>query len=96
MKLGATIQDIRKKRNLSQGELANQLSITQTYLSQIESNKKTPSMDLLEKIGKVLGIPPYYFMFKGLEIDDIPEEKRDDYKRISPTISSMIEGFFIS
>lgn len=96
MKVGSVIQEIRRKKELSQGDLAKQLNISQTYLSQIEGDKKTPSMELLQEISKVLEIPVYYLMFKGLEPEkDIVPEKRDAYQKLSPAITSMIEGFFI-
>ena len=96
MKVGSVIQDIRRKRNLSQGDLAKQLGISQTYLSQIEGDKKTPSMEILQAISDALEIPVYYLLFKGLEVEkDIVEEKRDAYQKLSPAITSMIEGFFI-
>ena len=96
MKVGSVIQDIRRKRNLSQGDLAWQLGISQTYLSQVEGDKKTPSMEMLEGISAALEIPVYYLMFKGLEPEkDIVAEKREAYQKLSPAITSMIEGFFI-
>jgi transcriptional regulator with XRE-family HTH domain len=96
MKIGSVIQEIRRKRNLSQGDLAKQLGISQTYLSQIEGDKKTPSMEMLESISATLEIPVYYLMFKGLDPEkDIAEEKREAYQELSPAITSMIEGFFI-
>jgi len=97
MKLGNVIKEIRKKKNISQGDFADKLNISQAYLSQVESDKRTPSMDLLQNISNHLGMPVFYFLFKGLEIDkDIPEDKRESYKQISPAISSLFEGFFIS
>jgi len=96
MKVGAVIQEIRRKKNLSQGDLAKQLDISQTYLSQIEGDKKTPSMELLQQVSTVLGIPVYYLLFKGLEMEDIAADKREAYQKLSPAITSMIEGFFIS
>ena len=97
MKPGSIIKEVRKKKNISQGELANKLNISQTYLSQIESDKKIPSMDLLQNLSIKLDIPVFYFLFKGLEVDkDISPDKREAYRKLSPAISSMIEGFFIS
>ncbi len=96
MKVGSVIQDIRRKKNIAQGDLAKQLNLSQTYLSQIEGDKKIPSMEVLEAISAALEIPVYYLMFKGLEVEkDIVEEKRDAYQKLSPAITSMIEGFFI-
>ncbi|MCB9355636.1 MAG: helix-turn-helix transcriptional regulator [Lewinellaceae bacterium] len=95
MKLGSVIQEIRRKRDISQGDLAKQLNISQTYLSQIEGDKKTPSMDMLQEISTALGVPVYYLMFKGLEPGDKEKKKRESYQKLSPAITSMIEGFFI-
>ena len=96
MKVGTVIQDIRRRKDISQGDLAKQLKISQTYLSQIEGDKKTPSMEVLQEISKALEIPVYYLMFKGLEVEkDIVEEKRDAYRQLSPAVSNMIEGIFL-
>ena len=96
MQVGTVIREIRMKKKISQGDLANRLNISQTYLSQLEKNKKTPSMDLMEKIAEVLGLPMYYFMLKGLEVDkDVKPEKQETYKQISPIIEGMIEKLFL-
>lgn len=96
MQIGTGIKEIRVKKKISQGDLAKQLDISQTYLSQIEKNKRKPSMDLMENISKVLGIPVYYFMFKGLELEkDVNPDKQDTYKQISPIIEGMIENLFL-
>ena len=97
MKFGSALKEVRKMKKISQGELAKKLEISQTYLSLLEKNVKQPSFELLERISDSLGLPVYYFMFKGLEIDkDIAENKQEIYKQISPIIESMIEKFFIS
>jgi len=96
MKVGSVIQEIRRRKSISQGDLAKRLKISQTYLSQIEGDKKMPSMEILQEISEALEIPVYYLLFKGLEVEkDIVPEKRDAYKTLSPAISSMIEGFFM-
>ena len=45
MNLGLSIRKLRKERvpQLTQAEYAATIGISQTYLSQIESNKKKPS-----------------------------------------------------
>lgn len=97
MKYGKVIKEIRQKKNLSQGELASMLNVTQTYLSQIENDKRTPGSKFVETISEKLNIPIYYFHFKAIEIEkDIASSKRDNYKKISPMISSMIEEFFLN
>ena len=96
MKYGEVIKEIRKKKGFTQFEFASKLSISQAYLSLIESNKKAPTQKLLEEISCLTEIPLYYFMFKALEVNkDVKKEKRKNYSEFEPVLSSMIEKFFI-
>lgn len=40
---------------MSQEELATKLGITQAYMSMLESDKKTPDLDLLDALSDALG-----------------------------------------
>lgn len=46
----------RKKKELSQSEVAKLCDVTQQMYGAIENGKKRPSPDLAQKIGKVLNI----------------------------------------
>lgn len=51
------IKTLRKKKNLSQNELAQMASITQAYLSLLETGKKTnPSLEILQRIAEALDV----------------------------------------
>lgn len=51
------IRTIRKQKNLSQIKLAEMASITQAYLSGLETGKKTnPSLEILQRIAGALGV----------------------------------------
>jgi len=95
MKLGTTIKSIRKKKGISQKEFAKFLDKTPTYISLIESDKKTPSLKFIQEIADYFAVPSYYILFKAMEEKDVKEEKRDAYKKLAPSITAMIEGFFI-
>ncbi|HDR7389420.1 transcriptional regulator [Bacillus thuringiensis] len=45
----------RKEKLLSQERLASYVGLSRTYISEIENNKKQPSVKLAIKIAKVLG-----------------------------------------
>ncbi len=47
---------------MKQVELARLLEISPSFLSEIESGQKTPSLPLLEKYGQVFKIPPSTFL----------------------------------
>jgi len=80
---------------INQKEFAELHGKTPTYISLIESNKKTPSLKFIKQVAEYFKVPPYYILFKSMEEEDVVEEKRDAYKKLAPSISAMIEGFFI-
>ncbi|QTG87422.1 helix-turn-helix domain-containing protein (plasmid) [Bacillus velezensis] len=52
------IYRLRTERNLKQNELAKRAGLTTSYISQIESGKRTnPSPKTMEKIAQALSIP---------------------------------------
>lgn len=52
------IKEYRKKRNLTQKELANQVGVTQAYICALESGKRSnPSAKILLKISAITGAP---------------------------------------
>lgn len=59
---------VRQYHRLNQVEMARKLEISPSYLSEIESGKKTPSLDLLEKYAAVIGIPVSSLVFLAEEL----------------------------
>jgi len=90
MNLGSTIVQLREKKALNQGQLAVELGISQTYLCQIENNKKVPNMGLLETIGKVLCTPLPFLFFLSIDAEDVPERNRGHFEAIGPQIKEFI------
>lgn len=46
---------LRKKKKLTQPQMADILGVTNGYVSQLENNKKTPSLETYKKIEALLG-----------------------------------------
>lgn len=55
---GEKIKKIRLERGINQSILAERAGISQAYLSEIETGKKTPSPQKLATIARVLGVSP--------------------------------------
>jgi len=55
---GARLRAVRRSFGRSQVELADDAGITQGYLSDIETGRKNPTRDVVERIAKALGIEP--------------------------------------
>jgi transcriptional regulator with XRE-family HTH domain len=54
--LGEELKKARKTAGLTQEELAARANLHVTYISQLERNRKTPTIDSLFRICKALGI----------------------------------------
>ena len=54
--LGQRIQRRRKNFGLTQEELAEKVSISRAYMGFLEQGRNAPSLELLEKIAKILRI----------------------------------------
>ncbi|MCE8049824.1 helix-turn-helix transcriptional regulator [Halomonas daqingensis] len=52
----APVRVFREHRGMRAGELAEKAGISQGYLSEIESGKKTGSLSVLKRIAEVLGV----------------------------------------
>jgi len=58
MNIAFNIRKARVLARLSQEELAKQAGINRTYLSQLENGHSSPTLDILEKIARALGMNP--------------------------------------
>jgi transcriptional regulator with XRE-family HTH domain len=69
MDIGRTIRNIRTRKGLKAGELAQRLGVSKSYISRIEREHRRINTDLLEKIGKILEVPPSILLGEGDEQD---------------------------
>jgi transcriptional regulator with XRE-family HTH domain len=52
------IKALRQEKGLSQKALAEQVGVTDAYITMLENGKrKNPSLDILKKLAKALGVP---------------------------------------
>lgn len=56
MHVGERIKQLRLSQNLTMTELAKRGEVSQSGLSEIESGKRSPTLDVLERVVKGLGI----------------------------------------
>ncbi|ROO91245.1 helix-turn-helix protein [Actinocorallia herbida] len=54
--LGNKLREIRTSRNLTQAEVAKNAGITQPALSRIELGGGVPTLDMLDRIGRAMGV----------------------------------------
>ncbi|QLK85732.1 helix-turn-helix domain-containing protein [Staphylococcus sp. 17KM0847] len=61
MEIGQKIKNLRHLKNLTQEELGERTDLSKGYISQIESNKTSPSMETFLNILEILGTTPRDF-----------------------------------
>ena len=87
---------IRKRRRVLQATLSDECNLTQSYLSQIENNKREPSIPALRIICEQLDVPVPILILMSIEVDDLPEAKRDAYAALIPVVRSFFDGIINS
>ena len=75
--LGKKLKQIRLASNFTQQQLAEKVGETSNYISLLENGEQIPSVDLLESIGKELGVPSSVLLVLGTNIEntDTPIDK---------------------
>lgn len=94
MNLGQAIKDLRKDKGIKQGAFANQCGITPAYLSQIENNRREPNLSTLKLISEKLDTPLPVIFFKSMNDEDIPDDKKEIYKFIYPSLNELVHSVF--
>ena len=56
-KLGENLKKIRTRKNISQVEIANILSVDRSFISNIENGKNNPTLSTITNLAKALKVP---------------------------------------
>ncbi len=101
--LGDRIRKIRKQKQYTIKDVAQQAGVTSSLVSQIEKNKANPSINSLMAIAKVLNVPIASFFEKEVDMADPvvrPETRKFlrtqngvTYYLLTPDIQSHRLGF---
>lgn len=75
---GKSLKLIRQYHNVKQSDLASQIGISSSYLSEIESGKKEATLELIRKYSEFFNIPMSSLMFfdENLKDDSLAEKFR--------------------
>lgn len=90
--LNKALKLIRVFHEMKQKELADLLEISRSHLSEIESGKKKPSYDLLERYAKIFNVPISNLLFFSEYLEnDSPVEISTLRTFVASKIVSMME-----
>lgn len=68
MEIGSRIRDLRIRKNLTQEELGERTDLTKGYISQVEHDQSSPSLETFFDILSVLGESPADFFVRNQKI----------------------------
>jgi transcriptional regulator with XRE-family HTH domain len=75
MNIGSTIRTIRKRKNISIAQICEETGLSQGFMSQVETNKTSPSIATLESIAMALKVPLAYLLLQQEERMSIVRKK---------------------
>lgn len=55
-RLGKNLRELRQKKDLSQEAFAHEAEIHRTYISDLERGARNPTITVVEKLAKALGV----------------------------------------
>jgi len=80
--VGKRIKIVRQRNGLTQDQLAEQLGLSTKYISGIERGVENPTMDILLRVAKMLGVEPYDLFLFG--------ESEESEKALRKGIEKMV------
>lgn len=94
MNLGSVIRKRRAELGLRQKAVAEEIGVSEDYLSLIERDQRTPSLEMLEKLAAALSVPVSYLLFEAEPINpNLSEETRkivEDARKVAAELLRRI------
>ena len=90
--LSEALRLIRVFHDMKQGDLANRLGISKSYLSEIEGGKKTPKIELIERYSSEFKIPSSSILFFAESLES-PCKSTERAARSKGVIANKIINF---
>ena len=89
LKVDKALKILRTSHDFNQKDLAKKLGISKSYLSEIESCKKTPPIKLIANYAEVFEIPvsSIFFLAENINVNDSTEIN----SFVSPKIIALIK-----
>ncbi|WP_288191722.1 helix-turn-helix transcriptional regulator [uncultured Phyllobacterium sp.] len=63
--VGRNVRRIREEMGLSQEQLAFETELHRTYISGVERGVRNPTVLVIDRLAKALGVPPHRLLMPG-------------------------------
>jgi len=92
MKLGHAIRLCRQHKNLTQADLAARCSLSESYLSLLETGKRDPAYSTLESISRGLQVPISMLVFLAADAAELSVLGADVKEKMSTALFSLLQA----
>ena len=90
MDYSKAIRIARSLADMPQRVLAERIDLDPSLISMLESGKRKPSLDTLEKISKALGVPFHLFTLLATEQEDIKTGDAGDLNQLAIGLAKLL------
>lgn len=84
--IGQFIAECRKKKNMTQSQLAEKIGITNQAVSKWETGKSMPDISIMLELSEILGITVNELL-SGKELTEMEEKRENDYNTIATLVT---------
>lgn len=92
MDYGKALKIARAIAGLQQKELAKRAGIDPSHISLLEAKRRQPSVGMLQKLSRALGIPHHLLVLLAAESDDLQMTDPIEFHRVSETLTRFLLG----
>ncbi len=89
MQIGSKIRELRLENGLTQEELANRVELTKGYISQLENDLTSPSIETLMDLLEILGTNISDFFSNNVD-EKVQFSKDEFFQKYNPTLHHNI------
>lgn len=92
MKIGNAIKLSRSSKGMTLSSLSEKTGFSSSYLSMVESEKRKPTLDALEKISSALSLPLPLLVFLAAEKGELKGLDNTSVSRLSGTVLDLLKA----
>jgi transcriptional regulator with XRE-family HTH domain len=90
-RLGKTIRILRQAKALKLNELALDSGVSVSFLSLVENGERQPSLDVIRRLSKSLGVPPEALVLMGMGEKSDLESENAEANELTETIDRLMD-----
>jgi len=89
--VGKTIKKFRIDRGLSQKQLADRAGLTASFMSLVENDRRTPSINAIRQIADALHVAEEVILWDAI---DVPRDLSEKDRRLCETAKVLVKHWY--